>query len=58
MAEFCLVLIVVVINAILFALHQLYGVDVQNTAVRLTVFLGIFGHALVLCCVAEVAYLH
>lgn len=52
MAEFCLVLIVVVINAMLFALHRLYGVDVQNAAVGLTLVLGVLGQLLVLCCVA------
>lgn len=55
MAEFCLVLIVVVINAMLFALHRLYGVDVQNVAVGLTLVLGVLGQALVLGCVATTA---
>lgn len=55
MAEFCLVLIVVVINAMLFALHRLYGVDVRDVAIGMTFILGGMGQALVLGCVAVTA---
>ena len=54
-AEFCLVFIVVILNAMLFALHRLYGVDVQNAAVGTTFILGGMGQALVLGCVATTA---